>query len=500
MMSRPTTDPSPPQLPEVVCPRCRKALHQPTPDRFRCEGGHAFPVIDGIPDLMPEATVPGAAGILTPALDLSVVLPAWNEADNLKALLPRLDSVLAGLGIRYEVVVVDKGSPDGTAGVAAGLGARVVRQTEPGFGGALRAGFNLARGRFICTMDADLQHDPHHLADLWASRERAAVVIASRWMRGGRAEMPFIRHVLSRLLNRVYGLVLRIPVSDLSTNFRLYRHDALQTIHFEGEDFDVQEDLLVRLINAGWDVIEVPQYHHIRLGGQSHVRLGPLAVAYLRALLRLWRLRAAPEAADRDWLAYRSWNPARAWFEHRRVRLLRRMQKVADRSLYVNCGSDPLLRMLPAAVGVDGRLNRLRWARRAGRPLVRASLAALPFRDAEFDLVVWSETRDRLADTEHPLDELIRVLAPGGCLALRVVHLGRGALTAALRERGLHIESTRWLFASQWVVSARKPADDSERASGSPPAPPSSGQQNSRRRSQGPWPGESQPRDAASAR
>jgi dolichol-phosphate mannosyltransferase len=499
-MSRPTTVPSSPPLPNIVCPRCRKTLHRPAPDRFRCEGGHAFPVIDGIPDLMPEATIPDAPGVLTPTVDLSVVLPAWNEADNLRALLPRLDSMLAELGVRYEMIVVDKGSVDGTATVAAGLGARVVRQTEPGFGGALRTGFSMARGRFICTMDADLQHDPHHLAAMWAARERAAVVIASRWMRGGRADMPLSRHILSRMLNRVYGLVLRIPISDLSTNFRLYQRDALQTIHFEGENLDVQEDLLVRLVNAGWDVVEVPQYHHHRLGGQSHVRLWPLAMAYLRALVRLWRVRSAPEAADGEWLAYRSWNPARSWLEHRRVRLLRGTQPLIGHSLYVNCGSDPLLPMLPAAVGVDVRLNRLRWARREGRPLLRASLAALPFPDSAFDLVVWSETRDRLADTEQPLDELVRVLRPGGQLALRVVHVGRGALMAALRERGLRIESTRWLFASQWVVSARKPGDDSERASGSPLAQPSSGRQNSRHRSRGPSPEETLPRDGACAR
>jgi dolichol-phosphate mannosyltransferase len=448
---------------------------------------------------MPEATLAEPSTVLVPALDLTVVIPAWNEADNLRGLLPRLESVLAEIGVKSEVLIVDKGSDDGTAAVAAGLGARVVRQTEPGLGGALRTGFALARGRFVCTMDADLQHDPHYLTAMWASRERAEVVIASRWMPGGRADMPLYRHVLSQVLNRVYARVLRIALWDLSTNYRLYRHDALETIQFEGENFDVQEDLLVRLINGGWDVIEVPQYHHQRLGGRSHVQLGRLAIAYARALVRLWRLRAAPEAADGEWRAYQSWNPARRWLEHRRVRFLRRGPRVNGPCLYVNCGSDPLLGMLPQAVGVDVRLNRLRWARREGRPLVRASLAALPFPTASFELVVWSESRDRLADAERPLDELIRLLAPGGRLRLRVVHIGRAALLRALREQGLRIESARWLFGSEWVVSARKPADDSGTVAGSPLARPSSGRQNSRHRSPAPWREESLPQDAASA-
>src|SRR5207245_2583025 len=163
------------------------------------------------------------------------------------------------------------------------------------------------------------------------------------------------------------------PLTDLSTNFRLYRRDALQSVRFEGENFDVQEDLLVRLVNAGWDMVEVPQYHRRRLGGESHVQLLRFAIGYARTLVRLWRLR---------------------------------------------------------------------WARREGRALVRASLAALPFPDARFDAVVWSESRDRLADTERPLDELARVLAPGGWLILRVVHLGHRPLLEALRAHGLAVEST----------------------------------------------------------
>lgn len=449
---------------------------------------------------MPEASLPEPTTVLAPALDLTVVLPAWNEAENLRALLPQLQAVLGRLGARAEVLVVDKGSEDGTAAVAAGLGARVVRQAEPGLGGALRTGFGQARGRFICTMDADLQHDPHHLADMWSRREQAAVVIASRWMPGGRADMPFYRRILSLLLNRVYALVLDIPVADLSTNFRLYRRQALHSVRFEGENFDVQEDLLVRLVNAGWDITEVPQYHHRRRGGESHVQLLRFAIGYARTLIRLSRVRRAPEAADGEWRAWHSWNPARRWLEHRRVALLRRTPAATSRALYVNCGSDPLLRTLPNAVGVDARMNRLRWARRQGRPVVRASLAGLPFADATFDLVVWSESHDRLADADHPLDELIRVLMPGGRLNLRVVHVGRAALVRALGDHGMSIESTRWLFGSQWVVSARKRAGELGTGGGSLPARASSGPRNTRRHSRGPLPEESRPLDDASAR
>src|SRR3989442_9317289 len=149
-MSRPTTSSQPiPLLAAVVWPRCRKPLHRTAPERLNCEAGHAFPVFDGIPDLMPEAVLSEAPAVLTAALDLSVVLPAWNEADNLRVLLPQLRSVLAGGGARAEILGVEHSSHDGTAPVAAGLGAPGVPQTQARPGGAPRTGFSLARGRVI---------------------------------------------------------------------------------------------------------------------------------------------------------------------------------------------------------------------------------------------------------------------------------------------------------------------------------------------------------------
>src|SRR3954465_3925713 len=89
-------------------------------------------------------------------LDLTVLLPVLNERDNLAALLPRLAAVLRRIDCTSEVLVVDGGSGDGTVELARSLGARVLVQTSPGYGGALREGFAAANGRYIVTSDADL--------------------------------------------------------------------------------------------------------------------------------------------------------------------------------------------------------------------------------------------------------------------------------------------------------------------------------------------------------
>src|SRR5271169_5431980 len=86
--------------------------------------------------------------------ELTIVIPAIDEQENLELLLPALWDVLKSMGIQAEIVVVDGGSTDGTEGAALGRGARVVRQTEQGYGGALLAGFAAARSHFVLTMDA----------------------------------------------------------------------------------------------------------------------------------------------------------------------------------------------------------------------------------------------------------------------------------------------------------------------------------------------------------
>ena len=118
------------------------------------------------------------------AIDLSVILPVINERDNLVALIPRLGEIAELFHLKYEIVVVDGGSTDGTGEAAAALGARVIARAAPGYGGALREGFAAARGDYILTLDADLSHDPglhrEAVAGARARRRRDRVALRER--------------------------------------------------------------------------------------------------------------------------------------------------------------------------------------------------------------------------------------------------------------------------------------------------------------------------------
>ncbi len=239
-------------------------------------------------------------------LDLSVVIPAANEGPNLALLLPRLNETLGALGIAWEVLVVVRDEDEATVTAArAGL-ATLLRQQTPGYGGALRTGFARAAGDWLLTMDADLSHPPVVVADLWRARQTAAVLIASRYVRGGAARMPLGRLLLSRLLNAVFAAALGIPVKDLSSGFRLYRREVVAetattaTATVTATNFAILQEILVQATAAGWSIAEIPFAYAPRRHGSSNARVVAFGLEYAASLRRLRARRSAPRRAAVD--------------------------------------------------------------------------------------------------------------------------------------------------------------------------------------------------------
>ena len=222
---------------------------------------------------------------------LTLVIPTLNEAGNIGELIRRARKVLDRMGVTSEILIIDGGSRDGTCEEAEGEGARALRDIGGGYGGALRAGFAEARGEYIITMDSDLSHDPEFFEALWEARGRADIVIASRYVPGGQADMPMFRYVLSRILNAVFTVILRVPVKDISSGFRLYRRSVIESITCTASDFDVLEEILIKLYLSGHRVAEAPFHYRPRQEGKSHARLFKFGWAYLRTLCAMWRLR-----------------------------------------------------------------------------------------------------------------------------------------------------------------------------------------------------------------
>ncbi|MEZ0318700.1 MAG: glycosyltransferase family 2 protein [Pyrobaculum sp.] len=224
---------------------------------------------------------------------ISVVVPTFNEAENLPELVERLDKAFGGRG--YEVVVVDDDSPDGTAAVAERLAARfpvrvLVRRGRRGLSSAVVEGAKAARGSVVVVMDADLQHPPELAPTLAAIAEGGCLAVASRYVKGGRVEgWPLTRRLVSRGAVALARLLLpeargaRDPVSG----YFAYRRDCVAEVRPTGL-YKILLDVLVQC--KPQCVKEVPFIFGKRTRGRS--KLGAKHVAdYLRQVLALsgWR-------------------------------------------------------------------------------------------------------------------------------------------------------------------------------------------------------------------
>jgi dolichol-phosphate mannosyltransferase len=228
--------------------------------------------------------------------DCTVVIPTYNESENISALIPQVLELP-----RFRVLVVDDNSPDGTAEVVGALADQeprvglLSRPSKQGLGTAYIAGFRraLAEGaEFVCEMDADFSHNPSYLPALLAAAEtRYDLVLGSRYISGGgTVNWGALRQFISRGGNMYARAILGLPVMDATGGFRCYRRRVLEAIdldaiHSNGYSFQIE--LVYRALRAGFQIGEVPIVFPDRRVGQSKMSRRIV----LEALLTVWRLR-----------------------------------------------------------------------------------------------------------------------------------------------------------------------------------------------------------------
>ncbi len=420
-----------------------------------------------------------------PDLDVTVAIPALNEGPNLALLLPELVQVLRSITAYFEILIITRDADQQTLEEAARVGAQVIEQQEPGYGGALNAAFGVAHGAYIVTMDADLSHRPTFIRDLWAQRRNAEVVVASRYVAGGNADMPKSRYLLSRTLNAFFRIGLDLPVEDLSSGYRLYKLEVVRGRLPDVRDFNVLPDLLVRAYAQGWTAKEVPFQYAPREHGTSHARVIQFGIAYLRTFLSLWKLRNSIECADYDDRAHDSRIPLQRYWQRQRFKHVTRLIANEGAVLDVGCGSSRIIGALPSgSVALDPLIRKLRYARKFSKPLVQGSGFDLPFADSSFTCVLCSQVIEHVPKDSTILDELCRVLQPGGRLVLgtpdyanwqwvwieklygffapgayadeHISHYTRNELIGFFEKKGFRLEAIRYILQGELILAFRK--------------------------------------------
>jgi dolichol-phosphate mannosyltransferase len=239
----------------------------------------------------------------------TVVIPTYNEAENLPALVEALDALdLPDL----RVLVVDDSSPDGTGRLAEELGERLRRGAEPfvrvlhrpqkqGLGRAYVAGMTRALENgadFVVQMDADFSHEPAEIPKMLEAMERtgAGVVIGSRYVPGGSLDPDWTRarRLLSVWANFYARTILRMDVRDITAGFKLWRREALLAVDLvritsDGYAFQIEMNWEVR--RRGYEIVEIPIYFRERREGASKMSFHVQAEAAIRPFQLLFRRR-----------------------------------------------------------------------------------------------------------------------------------------------------------------------------------------------------------------
>jgi dolichol-phosphate mannosyltransferase len=226
-----------------------------------------------------------------------IILPTFNEAENLPKII---DAILAIQAPKFNLLIVDDDSPDGTGGIADQAAAQhpdridvLHRTNRRGLASAYIEGFQIALQNgadFIGQMDSDFSHDPAVLPEMYAALENADIAIGSRYTAGGSVdvEWPIWRKFLSAFGNFYARTILNLPTKDITTGYRLWRRETLAAMPLD-EIVSSGYIFLVEMVyvahKLGYQIAEVPIYFADRKWGESKMNIK----IQLEAAVRVWQ-------------------------------------------------------------------------------------------------------------------------------------------------------------------------------------------------------------------
>jgi len=229
-------------------------------------------------------------------MDLSIVIPAYNESENILTLLNDLEKLVEHAPCRIQVLVVDDGSQDGTWEIVNREMSRrswlvaLRNSTNQGMGSALKLGTVKAKYLFLAWIMADRTD---RLEDIWSMYDKlvngADLVVASRAIQGGSyGDLVSLKAWGSRLFSSLARWVLNLPVHDSTNAFRVFRRSLFEELHLERDDFAISPEMVFKAVAGGKRVEEVPTVYFFRMHGMSNFSILHMSLVYLRLVFTHW--------------------------------------------------------------------------------------------------------------------------------------------------------------------------------------------------------------------
>jgi glycosyltransferase involved in cell wall biosynthesis len=226
-------------------------------------------------------------------MDLSIVIPMFNEAENVETTLKKVEEALASFEGTYEIIAVNDGSLDNTLEILEKVESQnekvkvkvVTYSKNLGRGMALRKGFEKSSGEIVVSIDADLSYDPHYILNLvnaLETEEETGLVLASPYMPGGGVQdVPTFRLWISRFGNKILRFAMPNRIYTSTGIFRAYRKQVLDSLELESDGKEIHLEILSKAIALGYRVREIPAILTGRQKGRSKFRFRKTAISHL---------------------------------------------------------------------------------------------------------------------------------------------------------------------------------------------------------------------------
>lgn len=233
-------------------------------------------------------------------LEISVVIPTYNEKENIFTLINEVERILKKENKKFEILIIDDNSPDGTPKIARMLDRQyknirvIIRKTKEGVGSAYYLGYKKSNGKVIVGMDADLSHDPSEIIKLLKKIEEGYdMVLGSRHILGAYYEHKkfntFRKYIISKYGNILTSFILGINIRDFTNGFRCFKKEIVDNIKLVNKGNSLLMEIIAKSYWKGYKIIEVPTTFRDRKKGTSKLKLVKEPLQFLHDVLYLKR-------------------------------------------------------------------------------------------------------------------------------------------------------------------------------------------------------------------
>lgn len=212
---------------------------------------------------------------------ISIIIPTYNEKDNIKKLIPHIESVLKKNKIPAELIIIDDNSPDGTGRLAEDLNKKyknikvIHRKKKEGVGSARRLGFSKASNDIILSMEGDNTHNPDYIPQFIKKiNEGADLVIGSRYLKGSKiVGWPFRRRLISKIANLMARIFSKTKVRDVTSGYRAFKKSMYKRLFIESYGYPFNMEFACEASTRGFKVEEIPIKFIHRKEGKSKMHV-----------------------------------------------------------------------------------------------------------------------------------------------------------------------------------------------------------------------------------